>query len=55
MEQIAFGFGLAEAPRPDGRGGLYFSDVLLGGVHHWWPDGTVEVVVPKRQIGRAHV
>jgi gluconolactonase len=23
--------------------------VLLGGVHHWSPDGTVEVVVPKRR------
>jgi sugar lactone lactonase YvrE len=49
FETLAFGYGLAEAPRADGEGNIYFTDVLGGGVHRWSPDGSVEVVVPKRR------
>lgn len=48
MEELASGFGLLEGPTIDGAGGLYFSDVLQGGVYRWTPDG-VEQVVPKRR------
>jgi sugar lactone lactonase YvrE len=49
LETLAFGYGLAEAPRVDAGGNAYFSDVLGGGVHRWSPHGEVEVVVPKRR------
>jgi xylono-1,5-lactonase len=49
VESLATGYGLTEAPCDDGEGGVYFSDVLGGGVHHWTPDGGVETVVPKRR------
>ncbi|MEA2425671.1 MAG: hypothetical protein QOH13_2081, partial [Thermoleophilaceae bacterium] len=50
MERIAAGYILAEAPVADPDGGLWFSDVLGGGVHHWSPgSGQVETVVPKRR------
>jgi gluconolactonase len=37
-----------EGPTVDGMGGVYFSDVLQGGVYRWSADG-VEQVVPKRR------
>jgi sugar lactone lactonase YvrE len=49
LETLAFGYGLAEGPRVDADGNVYFTDVLGGGVHRWSPDGSVEVVVPKRR------
>jgi gluconolactonase len=49
METLTFGYGLLEGPRPDGDGGIYFSDVTRGGVYRLAPDGTVDVVVPKRK------
>jgi len=50
MERIATGYALAEAPVAAEDGGLYFSDVLGGGVHRWSPaSGEVEAVVPKRR------
>ncbi len=49
MELLAFGYGLVEGPRVDGDGNLYFSDVHGGGVRRRAPDGTIEVVVPKRR------
>jgi sugar lactone lactonase YvrE len=45
---IAGGFGLAEAPRPDRRGGAWFSD-LGGGVFHVDGEGGVRTVVPGRK------
>ncbi|MGH2980119.1 MAG: SMP-30/gluconolactonase/LRE family protein [Solirubrobacterales bacterium] len=48
MEELASGYSLLEGPTVDGRGGVYFSDVLQGGVYRWSPDG-VEQVVPKRR------
>src|SRR5580658_9868471 len=49
MEQVAGGYGLVEAPVWDPAKGLYFSDVLNGGV--WLLDraGEVSPVVPKRR------
>jgi gluconolactonase len=49
VETLAFGFGLAEAPLADDRGGVLFSDVLGGGVNRWSREGGVEVVLPKRR------
>jgi gluconolactonase len=48
-ELLAAGYALAEAPRPDGAGGLYFSDVVGGGVFHLLPSGVIDVVVAKRR------
>ena len=49
IETLAWGYGLVEGPRVDVHGNLYFSDVQKGGVHRRAPDGTIEVVVPKRR------
>jgi sugar lactone lactonase YvrE len=49
MEAIAWGYTFLEAPRADGEGRLYFSDIIAGGVYRWSPDGTVETVIPKRR------
>jgi gluconolactonase len=49
FELLASGFQLVEGPTDDGAGGLYFSDVLGGGVHHLRADGRVELAVPKRR------
>ena len=48
VEVLATGYQLAEAPRVDADGGVWFTDALGGGIHRWSPDG-VEVVVPKRR------
>jgi D-xylonolactonase len=49
FETLASGYGLVEGPTAAPHGGLYFSDVLGGGVYHVAPDGTVTTVVPKRR------
>lgn len=49
LEPIAWGHGLIEGPRVDPEDGLYFSDVPNGGVRRLAPDGSIEVVVPKRR------
>ena len=49
MQQIATGFGLIEAPLWDPAKGLYFSDVLNGGVHLLDKTGEVSNIVPKRR------
>ncbi len=49
LETLAFGYGLVEGPRVDDDDNLYFSDVHNGGVYRRDPDGTIEVVVPKRR------
>lgn len=51
MEELASGFGLLEGPAVDGAGGLYFSDVLQGGVYRWSPAGVDEVLPKRRGIG----
>lgn len=49
LETLAWGYGLVEGPRVDNDGNLYFSDVPNGGVYRRTPDGTTNVVVPKRR------
>ena len=48
MEELAAGYTLLEGPTIDGESGVYFSDVIQGGVYRWSPGG-VEQVVPKRR------
>ncbi|MCU1346712.1 MAG: hypothetical protein JWL70_2978 [Acidimicrobiia bacterium] len=49
IELLATGFQTVEGPTIAPDGSLYFSDVRGGGVHRLMPDGTVEVVIPKRK------
>jgi gluconolactonase len=49
METLAFGYGLAEAPRVDAEGRLYFTDVVDGGVYRLARDGSVSTVLAKRR------
>jgi xylono-1,5-lactonase len=48
MDVVATGFALAEAPVWDGTG-LYFSNVLGGGVHRVEPGGRPSTVIAKRK------
>jgi D-xylonolactonase len=49
MQRVATGFGLIEGPVWDPGRGLYFSDVIGGGVHLLDRDDTVSLVVPRRR------
>ncbi|MEZ5229703.1 MAG: SMP-30/gluconolactonase/LRE family protein [Acidimicrobiales bacterium] len=49
IETLAWGYGLVEGPRVDDDDNLYFSDVHHGGVHRRRPDGTIDLIVPKRR------
>lgn len=49
MEQVAGGYGLVEAPVWDPAQGLFFSDVLKGGVYRLGLDGRIDQAVPKRR------
>jgi gluconolactonase len=49
MQQVATGYGLIEGPVWDPARGLYFSDVLNGGVHLLDRAGNVSLAVPKRR------
>lgn len=49
LEQLATGYGLIEGPVWDPARGLYFSDVLNGGVHLLNRTGHVSQVLPKRR------
>ena len=49
IETLAWGYGLVEGPRVDAAGNLFFSDVHGGGVHCRRPDGTIDLVVPRRR------
>jgi gluconolactonase len=49
MEEVAGGYGLVEGPVWDPEQGLYFSDVLGGGVYRLDRAGAVSQVVPKRR------
>jgi gluconolactonase len=49
FELLASGYGLIEGPTLAPGGGLYFSDVLGGGVYRLAPNGAIETVVPKRR------
>jgi sugar lactone lactonase YvrE len=45
------GYGLLEAPCWDHIGGVYFSDVLQGGVRRWSAAGVEDVLPKRRGIG----
>jgi D-xylonolactonase len=49
MEKLSDGYGLIEAPVWDDIQGLYFSDVLNGGVYRLAPDGATHPVLAKRR------
>ena len=49
MQQVATGYGLIEGPVWDPARGLYFSDVINGGVHLLDRAGKVSLAVPKRR------
>jgi len=49
MQQVATGYGLVEAPVWDGERGLYFSDVLGGGVWRLGLGDQIAPVIPKRR------
>jgi gluconolactonase len=49
MREVAAGYGLVEAPLWDPHKGLYFSDVLNGGVYLLGRDEQVTLVIPKRR------
>ncbi len=49
MQQVATGYGLIEGPVWDPARGLYFSDVINGGVDLLDLDGKVKPVIPKRR------
>lgn len=49
MEAVATGYGLIEGPLWDPAAGLYFSDVLNGGVYLLDRAGQVSLVLPKRR------
>jgi D-xylonolactonase len=49
FELLATGYGLVEGPTVAPNGGLYFSDVLGGGVYALASSGATTTVVPKRR------
>ena len=49
MQELATGYGLIEGPVWDPAKGLYFSDVLGGGIHLLDRAGKVSLAVPKRR------
>ena len=49
MQRVATGYGLIEGPVWDPANGLYFSDVINGGVHLLDRAGKVSLAVPKRR------
>lgn len=49
MEQLATGYGLVEGPVWQAGRGLYFSDVLNGGVYLLSPAGKVTTAIPHRR------
>ena len=51
FEELASGYSLLEAPVWDGAGGVYFSDVLQGGVRRWSAGGLEDVLPKRRGIG----
>ncbi len=49
LELLASAYGLLECPRVDEHDRLYFSDMVLGGIHRRSPNGKVETVIPARK------
>jgi sugar lactone lactonase YvrE len=51
FDELASGYSLLEAPVWDGSGGVYFSDVLQGGIRRWSEAGIDDVLPKRRGIG----
>jgi len=49
MQELATGYSLIEGPVWDGAKGLYFSDVLGGGIYLLSRQGEVSLALPKRR------
>ncbi len=49
MDEVATGYGLIEGPVWDPEQGLYFSDVLNGGVYRLGLDDSISEVIPRRR------
>src|SRR5262245_52998502 len=49
LDLLASAYGLLECPLVDERDRLYFSDMVLGGIHRRSLDGTIETVIPARK------
>jgi gluconolactonase len=49
MQRVATGYGLIEGPVWDPSRGLYFSDVINGGVHLLDRAGQISLAIPKRR------
>jgi gluconolactonase len=49
MQELATGYSLIEGPAWDGAKGLYFSDVLGGGIYLLSRQGEVSLALPKRR------
>ena len=49
MQQVSTGYGLIEGPVWDAAKGLYFSDVLGGGIHLLDRKDQISIAVPKRR------
>jgi xylono-1,5-lactonase len=49
MQRMATGYGLVEAPVWNDERGLFFSDVLGGGVYRLGLDDHIDPVIPKRR------
>ena len=49
MQELATGYGLVEGPVWDPKQGLYFSDVLGGGIHLLDRADKVSLAVPNRR------
>ncbi|HXQ47400.1 MAG TPA: SMP-30/gluconolactonase/LRE family protein, partial [Caulobacteraceae bacterium] len=49
MHEVATGYGLIEGPVWDPEQGLYFSDVLNGGVCRLGLDDSIGEVIPRRR------
>lgn len=48
FEQLASGLGMAEAPRVDEQGRVYFGDAKFGGVYRRNTDGKIETLIADR-------
>ena len=54
LELLASAYGLLECPRVDDNDRLYFSDMVLGGIHRRSPNGRIETVIPAAQAYRRY-
>ncbi|PKO49448.1 MAG: hypothetical protein CVU31_00395 [Betaproteobacteria bacterium HGW-Betaproteobacteria-4] len=48
INTLVTGLNLAEGPRPDGKGNIYFTDVFGRGLYRYNADGSFDTLGPKR-------